>query len=67
MISEAQSTPAMPESNTTDVPKSGSIKTSPNSAPTIARGLKGSPEPAGSRATAQLKTSTATSLANSAG
>ena len=38
----------------TEVPKSGSMKTSAKSTPTIARGLKGSPEPEGSRATAQL-------------
>ena len=51
----------------TEVPKSGSMKTSAKSTPTIARGLKGSLEPEGRRATAQLSRSTAASLANSAG
>ena len=49
------------------MPKSGSTKTRAKSTPTHARGLKGSPEPGGSRATAQLKRRTAASFANSAG
>src|SRR5215218_5987742 len=67
LSSEAHSTPAAPASSTTEVPKSGSTSTSTKSNPTAARGLKGNPEPGGTRATAQLRTKTVASFANSPG